>query len=223
MKNFLVTGVSAVLATAFSLPLSAATILSSEATFQAATGAVAEPAIPDTGVQPGDTGTVGNLTFSVDGTSTTELYFGLPGSEWSTLLPGNDIALSGPEDMTITSAMALTAIGFYIDEPTTPGGGNTDVCNAPCFPTVFDVSFYLGGTFLENVSIIPNGQLAYFGFELTSPFDRVEIFDVTSTIDNEFFGGFSIAKAPPAVPLPAGLPLLLAGLGGLALLRRRHG
>jgi hypothetical protein len=37
-------------------------------------------------------------------------------------------------------------------------------------------------------------------------------------------GGVTYNYTPPAaVPLPAGLPLLLAGLGGLALLRRRKG
>ncbi|WP_425100465.1 VPLPA-CTERM sorting domain-containing protein [Tropicibacter sp. S64] len=37
------------------------------------------------------------------------------------------------------------------------------------------------------------------------------------------YGGFVAAKVQAsAVPLPAGLPLLLAGLGGLALVRRKH-
>lgn len=41
--------------------------------------------------------------------------------------------------------------------------------------------------------------------------------------DKSFTDSSQWTASVAAIPLPAGLPLLLAGLGGLALLRRRHG
>jgi len=63
-------------------------------------------------------------------------------------------------------------------------------------------------------------------------FDRIEIVEATGGGEDEYFGGFmsgattaplqaSLLREPTAtLPLPAGLPLLLAGLGALALTRR---
>jgi hypothetical protein len=64
----------------------------------------------------------------------------------------------------------------------------------------------------------------FFGFTSSDSFDAVHVRlrdGATSTerhrIDNIIFG----QATAPAVPLPAGLPLLLAGLGALVALRRR--
>ncbi len=198
-------------------PALAVTVTHDQAAFLGATGAAAL-VIPNTGVQSGGAGTIGPITFSITGQST-QIYFGLPGSEWSTNISGNDIALSSPEDMLITSSVKLDAFGFFLDEPTTPGLGNTDVCNADCFDTTFTFDVFNGTSLVGSFTDAPGGTTKYYGFS-GMVFDRIVVNDVTGTIDNEFFGDFAYSIAP--IPLPASLPLALLGLGALAALRRRR-
>ena len=114
----------AALMTALMLPGAASAALvtfNSEANFLAGTGATAEPATPNLGKISGGTATLGSLEFSLAGA--TALFFGTDGlsiSDWSTLLPGHDIALSGTESpvIDVLSASPLKAIGFQIHEPT---------------------------------------------------------------------------------------------------------
>ncbi|MEM1344813.1 MAG: VPLPA-CTERM sorting domain-containing protein [Pseudomonadota bacterium] len=67
----------------------------------------------------------------------------------------------------------------------------------------------------------------FFGDGITAPggysllVDGVTIFDVSNFTGFSQSQEFSVAGAAAAIPLPATLPLILAGLGGLALMRRR--
>ena len=54
---------------------------------------------------------------------------------------------------------------------------------------------------------------ASFGFQIA---------DLSTLYVNKRNWRFSVAQDMPAVPLPAGMPLLLAGVGALAALRRRR-
>lgn len=109
------------------------------------------------------------------------IFFGLGsgGTQWSTALPGNDIAISGIKNQSIKSAFDISEIGFYIDKPTTSGGGNTDVCNtAVCTASSFDVEFRKRGVQVGLAAgIAPGGTLSYFGFDLGIAFDEVVITD----------------------------------------------
>jgi len=63
----------------------------------------------------------------------------------------------------------------------------------------------------------PGNENNIYGFENLT-FDRIE-YDITS--GNRTFGLDSISFNVAAVPLPAGLPLMLLGLGAFAALRRK--
>ena len=88
---------------------------------------------------------------------------------------------------------------------------------------------FLTSTPLDGVSAIVESwtRTKFFGQEVTGDGD-FDGFETSLTLDgNEVLNDIRIdatseAGAQAVIPLPAGLPLLLAGLGALALLRRRR-
>lgn len=159
----------------FAGPSFSATIIGDEATFQGATGAAAEAPLPDLGFLGNTPTTVGNLTFSVFGAAT-NFYIGLDsgGVQWSTDIAGEEIAISGPENLRIQSSVDLTAIGFYFDQPTI-GPGIFDACNVPtCTDSIFDFQFNLDGALVDIVAgYMPGDDLSYLGFDVGLIFDEV--------------------------------------------------
>ena len=82
-------------------------------------------------------------------------------------------------------------------------------------------------TFRSSFSLIVKGEACAF-FECGSldvaevTFANISPFSIDFAAKNVDIGGITVLGAPvPAVPLPAGLPLMLAGLGSLVLVRRR--
>ncbi len=217
----------------FSLSLAALLLLvgaSSEATiilysdktdFLTDTGATsATGPLPNLGAV-GATQTVGTVAFtSLSGS----LHFGAGADDWTTLIPGNDFAISGVEsfeaDLLAGPAFSL---GFDFHEPTDPGGFPVNGCHAPCFDSTFSVTLLLGGvdipgsTFLYNA---PDDVLAFVGVWTDFAFDGFRIIDETATIDDEFWGEF-YTGITPAVAEPGSVLLLGSGLLAAALGRRR--
>lgn len=73
------------------------------------------------------------------------------------------------------------------------------------------VAYQYNGAYIEGGSVTENTTLADLG--ITAPSTLVYSWDSDSI--THYWG------TPAPIPVPAGLPLLLAGLGGLALLRRK--
>lgn len=86
------------------------------------------------------------------------------------------------------------------------------------------IGFAGGGTFTGSYRTPGAGALVFFGFTSDAKDISSVVIDGTSGFNFAIDDFTFPAVAPPAtpIPLPAGLPLLLAGLGTLALMRRRR-
>lgn len=187
------------------VPANAAIVtFSDKAAFLAATGATsATGPLPDLGSTA--TVTVGSVTFSITPPSSA-LFIGagsptppcndVIGCDWTTLLPGPDIAISDIENLNADLAGPVFSLGFDFVEPSDPAA-----CYATCFDSTFTVILKNDaetvGTFLFNA---PNDVAAFIGVWTDMPFNRVEIRDTTATIDDEYFGEFFTGTNPAVVP-----------------------
>lgn len=195
-------------ALACATPAVSATFFSDSATFDAATLNTQTVVLPNSG-NVGLSETVGPLTFT---SQSSTLFFG--GSvEWSTLMSGPDLAISDKESFTVTFDNAVTAFSMLVHEPAS-SGFPPDTCNAACTDTSFTINILSGATILDSTDFnATDDAVTFFGATSTTAFTAVQIIDVTATIDNEYFNGFTIGQIAP-VPLPAsGLVML----GGIAL------
>jgi hypothetical protein len=197
-------------------------VFTNKASFLSLPGATAEALIPNLGLVSTPVA-IGNLTFSL-GPGATQMYLGTGGpGQWSTLLAGNDIALSGFESLNVIDTVtAVYALGFDFHEPSVAGvpPNVTNVCNtAACVDSTFAVTLKMGaasvGTFSFNA---PDDVAAFIGVWNPTPFNRVEIVETTGSNDNEFYGQFYTSTS---VPEPSAWVLLATCLGLVGALRRR--
>ncbi len=205
------------LATFESEAIAATILFSDKSTFISSTGATsATGTIPNLG-SVGSSFTLGSVTFTISPPAT-ELFIGASGTrvapDWSSVGPGNEIAISGIENLNANFSSPVFSAGFDFIEPT------DETCFATCFDSTFDVILKNSGVIVDSFTFnAPNDVLAFIGIWTDSAFDRMEIVDTTATIDDEFFGEFYTGSSP--VPLPAAVWLFGSGLIGLAGIARR--
>jgi len=209
---------------------------SDQATFLAATGAtdatgpLPDLGLRDDGVVPGSSTTpVGSATFYaarwVMGAD------GVAGFDWTTLLPGHDIAISdsatggADESLDVSFTSLVYSAGFDFSEPSLDGNVQ-DGCYATCVDSTFEVTLKNGaatvGSFQFNAA---DDTAAFVGVWSSVAFDKLEIREIVGTDDDEFYGRFFTGDVALA-PEPAVLLLLGPGLAGLAAMgraRRRAG
>ncbi|NQU20936.1 MAG: hypothetical protein HQ567_06600, partial [Candidatus Nealsonbacteria bacterium] len=154
--------------------------------------------------------TNGDLSFDlVNGQSTRFII-----SDWTELLAGNDLAISGLESADIdisVGASPLHSFGFDFVEPQFDPN-----VNAPFFESTFSVTLKNDTTTVGSFTFErPNDSVQFVGVWTTDPseaFDRVEIRETVGGIENEFFGEFYAGTATEPVPAPTTVVSLI-GLG----------
>lgn len=146
---------------------------------------------------------------------------------------------SSPDSLRFTFDQALTAFGIFI-------GGLGDVGTG----TTLAGSLSTGEAFtvVANFAVDPDfdprnvftGNTRFFGITSETPFTTVTFTTASTSPDGIFLddmitasvsgggggsggGGSGGGDTPEVIPLPASALLLLAGIGGLAALRRRRG
>lgn len=134
------------------------------------------------------------------------------------------IVLNGVESLDFNFSEQRFGFGLDIVESTTPFSASRSAgCGvATCVESTFTFTFLNGGSVVGSEVISPaNDTVVFFGVTSDLGFDKVEMRETTGSNDDERFGGFVSTAAPAPVPLPASALLLLAGVGGLAALRRK--
>lgn len=194
---------------------------SDQTTFLTATGATpATGLLPNVGAVPPASGIVGSVTFSSVAPSGT-LFIGaggvVPGDDWYVPLAGNDIAISGSENLDAVFAGPVYSFGFVFAEPNTtmPSWGGSPV------DSTFTVTLRNGATFVDSFAFnAPDDVISFVGAWSDAAFDRVEIRENVDNIDDEYFGAFFTGTTP--VPVPAAAWLLGSALLGLVGISRRR-
>lgn len=161
--------------------------------------------------------TLGALTLSSSNTILFE-------DRYSSLIPGNDIAISGPESLTIGFSAPVTSFGIQVHEPSATGSSLPDTTNTVAYiDSTFQMTLKSGGAAVGSATFTPaNDVLAFMGVLNGALFDSVEIVETVGGAENEYFGQVYTNTGATPVPLPAALPILAAALGGLVSLQRRH-
>lgn len=204
------------------------------AAFLAATGATdATGPLPDSGTATTNPQTVGTVTFSTPNGPNT-LFIGTAGTgitDWTTLNPGNDIAISGVENLNTAFGASVFSAGFdFVEEST--GGNTTDTCFiAVCADSTFQVTLRNGATLVDSFTFnAPDDVLAFAGVWSSAAFNLLEIREIVGDQENEYFGRVytgttPLPVVPRAVPEPATIVLVGVGFIGAAVIslkRRRH-
>ena len=197
-----------------SVAKAAVIVYSDKAAFLADTGALPATTIPtdSQGLKP-DPYTSGSLTFR-NGT-----FFVF---DWTTRLPGNDLALGGLKDSFDVTSGLISSFGFDFVEPQFDPNVNDPFLESTFAVTLLNGAMPVGSFTFER----PNDSAEFVGV-WTGPgeaFNRVEIREIVGEAENEFFGQFYTGTiAAAAVPEPSSM-IAWGGFTMLGLLvsRRRQ-
>jgi hypothetical protein len=159
-------------------------------------------------IAPTFSATVGSVSFS--GSS---FYIG--GYPWTTLIAGEEIAINGVENLDVGFAAPVYSAGFEYADPLLDA--NSPYVGGGAQNATFSVTLKLGGSTVDSFQFSrPENVSAFVGVWSTAAFDRMEIREQGSNVDDEYFGQFYTGTVPMPVPEPETWGLLAAGLGLLA-------
>jgi len=144
---------------------------------------------------------------------------GLTFSDFSTLLPGNELAISGVENFNAVLKVPVFSLGFDFAE-----AEQDNSLNGPFVDSTFTVNLLSGMSLVDSFSFArPNDIETFVGVWSDIPFTKVEIREVVGDIGNELFGEFYTGtSSPSAVPTASTFLLLVPGLFGLVCFRLKR-
>jgi hypothetical protein len=202
-------------------------VYDSRSAFLAATGSLdATGPLPNLGFVRDTAVTVGTVTYTPVPGST--MWMGAKGSglsDWTSLLPGSDVALNDVENLDLVVASPVYSLGFDFVEPSgfdLPTGG---CFVTPCVDSTFTVTLVSGGVAVGSFTFnAPDDVAAFVGVSSAVSFDTARIRETVGSLDDEYFGRVYTGGSPvSSVPEPATGAMLLAGLAAaVGSLRRRR-
>jgi hypothetical protein len=213
------------------LPAQANTsVFNDQATFLAATSATsATGALPSlTGSMP--TAHIGSVSFfDVNGygfwVGGLEAY---NPADWTTLLPGNEIAVNHVENLDAVFDAPVFSAGFAFAEPgaqlavnpTSPYANNAYY---PYADSTFTVTLKNGASLVDVFTFnAPDETGSFVGVWTDVAFDRMQIRETAGAIEDDYFGEFYSGSVAMPVPEPETYAMLLAGLGLVGFTARRR-
>ena len=133
-------------------------------------------------------------------------------NDWTSIIPGHDIAISGTENLDIVFAAPVFSFGIQFHEPTCNNRNDGNNCpigalgqvepgtNLPSgseLDSTFSVTLKNGATTVGTFSFnAPDDVFAFVGVHSDMSFNKVEIRETTGTNDNEYFGEIFTGNTP---------------------------
>lgn len=116
-------------------------------------------------------------------------------NEWSSILPGKEIAITGTEGMEFNFTTPVNAFGYdFLEQTASLPGWSTAFTDS-----TFVISIYNGTTKLTEYTFTPANDVAsFFGVSSTQTFDKVVIEETVGTVDDELYGKLYLKRNPPA-------------------------
>ena len=141
-------------------------------------------------------------------------------ADWTTLLPGDEIAINAVENLNITLDAPVFSAGFDFAEPgsqvgvASPSSPYANDAQYPFYDSTFSVTLKLDGAVVGDFSFnAPNEAASFVGVWSAAAFNQMDIREFSGGIEDDYFGQFYTGTAALPAPEPEPFALILCGVG----------